>query len=254
MFSDSSPPQPSNDRPKRALGGLVPAQAESAALVVLFLLVGALCLSILGNLILLLNNRALAQRGKTYVQMSSGFSQEAQEFDQLHRESEVIKRTVTTWLQLTFEWDNRLPGSDTTDQGIEFRGTKVPVKAYLASTLLQPGFRQEFLVRLGSDVVPADVYSGARRSLVRFFSLSDPRQVSRGAWEIDVVSTRIELVGGVEEREVPFNRTFRVQAIPPVELALESEGEEPDAFKREVYRLLNNGLVITDITPLDLDN
>jgi hypothetical protein len=228
-----------------------PMQAESQALAVLGFIVGALLLSLLGNLILLLNNRALTQRGSVYVQQPDGFTEKAQEFDELHRQNETLKRTVATWIQLTFEWDNRIPNSNAVDEGMELAGVTVPTKAYLASIVMEDGFRREFLRTLGRDVVPVDVYTGSRRSLVRFYSISTPRQIADGRWEVDVVSTRIELLNGVEEREVDFNRTFTLQAIPPIEPALE---DEPDAFRREAYALLNNGLLITEIRPLDIND
>jgi len=248
-IADRPTPTPQEAKPPKKKG--LPLQAESQALVVLGFIIGALLLSLLGNLILLLNNRSLAQRGSTYVQQPDGFTEVAKEFDELHRQNATLKRTVATWIQLTFEWDNRIPNSDAVDEGMEFAGVTVPTKAYLASIVMEDGFRREFLRALGEDVVPVDVYTGNRRSLVRFYSISTPRQIADGRWEVDVVSTRIELVNGVEEREVDFNRTFTLQAIPPIEPALENE---PDAFRREAYALLNNGLLVTEIRPLDVND
>lgn len=248
-IADRPASQEPQQQPKQKSG--LPIQAESQALVVLGLIVGALLLSLLGNLILLLNNRSLVQRGSVYVQQPDGFTEIAKEFEELHRQNATLKRTVATWIQLTFEWDNRIPDSDMTDEGMEFAGTTVPTKVYLASIVMEDGFRREFLRALGEDVVPVDVYTGNRRSLVRFYSISTPRKIADGRWEVDVVSTRIELVNGVEEREVDFNRTFTLQAIPPVQPALD---DEPDAFRREAYALLNNGLLITEIRPLDVND
>jgi hypothetical protein len=35
-------------------------------------------------------------------QQPDGFTEKAQEFDELHRQNETLKRTVATWIQLTF--------------------------------------------------------------------------------------------------------------------------------------------------------
>lgn len=247
MFSSDLKNQ--NHEKGRSLSRLNPLQGESKALLVVLLLSGTLLLSIFGNLILLTNNRSLAKRERIYVQTPNGFTTEAREFDALHRESETIKQTISTWIQLTFEWDNDIPGSDIEDEGIELYGTTVPTKAYLASILMADGFRSEFLKALGNQVVPRSVYSGRLKSFVRFYSISDPRQINEGRWEVDVVSTRIELLDGIEQREVNFNRTFTVQAILPIEPAFENE---PDPFKQKAYQLLKNGLMITEIQPLDL--
>lgn len=237
------------EKPKRRWQ--TPVGSESKALVVLLLLSGALTLSLVGNLILLLNNRALATQDRVFVQQPDGFTVEAQEFDVLHREADVIRQTVTDWIQLTFEWDNRIPGTEATDEGFEIGQAVVPTKAYLASYLLEPGFRTEFLKALGEEVVPRDVYRGNRKSVVRFYAVSDPRRVGQGRWEVDVVSTRVERVGGREDKEVDFNRTFTLQATPPVEPVLGED--EPLAWRKRVYDLAQNGLIITDIVPLSLE-
>lgn len=225
-------------------------QSESRVLIVLFFLAASLGLSLLINLVLLLNNRALATRESIYVQTPDGFTQKAQEFNVTHREAEAIKQTVVTWMQLTFEWDNSIPGQpDLVDEGFRVGGETVPTKAYLASYLMEEGFRTAFLQRLG-QLVPSDVYSGSRKTLVRFFSVSNPRQVGEARWEVDVVSSRIERVNNVEEAEIEFNRTITVQAVPPVDLALADD--EPLAWRKRVVELMRNGLMITDVVPLKI--
>ncbi|MEM9007109.1 MAG: hypothetical protein AAGE59_26715 [Cyanobacteria bacterium P01_F01_bin.86] len=241
---------PSDSQRTSLIDGLVPLHGESKVLVALFILASTLAISLLANLILLFNNRALATRGKIYVQTPDGFTIQAQEFNQDHREAKVIKQTVATWIQLTFEWDNTVPGNpELLDEGFEVGGVTVPTKAYLASYLMEDGFRTSFLQQLAA-LIPSDVYSGSRKSVVRFFSVSNPRQIATGRWEVDVVSTRIERVNNVEDKEVAFNRTITVQAIPAINLALEDD--DPLAWRQRVYELAQNGLIITDVVPLRL--
>ncbi len=223
---------------------------ENRVLILLLILSGSLLISLLAIVVLLFNNRALAERENTYVQMNDGFTKEIREFNVSHREASTIKQTVSTWVQLTFEWDNRIPGSSATDKGFEINEETIPTKSYLASYIMQEGFRQQFLTQLGSEVVPPDVFTGQRRSTVRIYDISNPRQVGEGTWEIDVVSSRIETVGGREDREVEFNRTFTVEAIPPIESALKEQ--ESSAWRKQVYDLTTNGLIITQIEPLDV--
>lgn len=239
----------SNGNKKKGLiGGLVPIHGENKVLVVLFILAAALGLSLLVNLILMFNNRSLATREKIYVQTPDGFTVTAQEFDQTYRDAKTIKQTVATWIQLTFEWDNKVPGNpDLVDEGFQVTGQTVTTKAYLASYLMEDGFRTSFLEQLG-QLIPSDVYSGSRTSLVRFFSVSDPRQIAEGRWEIDVVTTRIERDNNVEAAEIEFNRTITVEAVPPIDLALEED--EPLVWRQRVQELALNGLIITDVVPL----
>ncbi|MCU0567063.1 MAG: hypothetical protein MUF49_10750 [Oculatellaceae cyanobacterium Prado106] len=195
------------------------------------------------------SNRSLANRGKVYVQMRDGTTNVAQEYDDQYRDSKIIQNTIVTWMQLAFEWDNKIPGSQQTDTGMEILRAQVPTKVYLAGYLLEDGFRQEFLKQMGESIIPRDVFSGNRRSVLRFYSIGNPRQIAVGRWQVDVVATRIESGPTKTLREVPINRTITVQAIPPVPPAL---GEnEPLVWRQKIYELLQNGLMITDVVPLE---
>jgi hypothetical protein len=246
---DSSPivSEPVSSKPLSRLK-FIPVQNESTLVLVLLGLSISLFCALIVLLILTFSNRSLADRGKVYVQMRDGTTDLAQEYDDQYRDSKVIQNTIVAWMQLTFEWDNKIPGTDQTDAGIEVLKEQVPTKAYLAGYLLQDGFRQEFLRQLGASVIPHDVFSGNRRSVLRFYSIGIPRQIAMGRWEVDIVATRIESGATKTLREVPINRTITVQAIPQVAPAL---GEnEPLVWRQKVYQLLSNGLIITDIVPL----
>ena len=228
----------------------IPIRKESSVIVVLSGLVLALAVSALCNLVLIANNRSLAVKKSVYVQQPDGYTGIAQEFDQTHREAEVIKKTATTWMQLSFEWDSQVPGADYTDKGIKVGKQIVPTKTYLASFLMEPGFREEFLTLLGRDIVPQTVFSGNHQSIVRFYSVSEPRQVAAAKWEVDIVATRVDRNANGEIAEIPLNRTITLKAIPPIEPTLGEE--EPLAWRRKVYSLSTNGLMITEVIPLKI--
>lgn len=228
----------------------IPIRKESSVIVVLSGLVLALAVSALCNLVLIANNRSLSVKKSVYVQQPDGYTGIAQEFDQTHREAEVIKKTATTWMQLSFEWDSQVPGADYTDKGIKVGKQIVPTKAYLASFLMEPGFREEFLTLLGRDIVPQTVFSGNHQSIVRFYSVSEPRQVATAKWEVDIVATRVDRNANREIAEIPLNRTITFKAIPPIEPTLGEE--EPLVWRRKVYSLSTNGLMITEVIPLKI--
>lgn len=197
----------------------LPIKSENSLIIILGILGMALLVSLFGNIFQLFNNRALAQRESVYVQQADGTTVKASEFDVFHREADVIKQTAVRWMQMTFEWDNLIPGSNAEDPGYEIEGTtrSIPTEVYLASYLMQDGFRQEFLRILGEQKIPTGVMLGRDKSVVRFFAISDPRQVGEGLWEVDIVATRIERDRNQETNEVPMNRTITLQAIPPIE-------------------------------------
>lgn len=248
LFKQSNPTDNNNlNRPQKEFKIAVKDENKLVlALIGLAAGLGLLCISLL---FLVANNRVLATRGKVYVQLPDGTTKLAQEFSESHRENEVLKKTVIDFIKLTFEWDNKIPGSAQTDRGVSVSGGGVvPTKAYLASYLLEDGFRTEFL-KLLSQIVTRDVYSGNRISIVRFYTISTPRQISQTRWELDTVVTRIEKSNTGEKREVLLNRTYTLQAIVPSELVL---GEsEPLAFRRQVNQLLKNGVMITKIVQFD---
>ena len=218
---------------------------QNKIVISLLVLAGCWLFSLLLLMILVANNHALAHRGKVYVQLNDGNTVPVQEYNFDHRSDAVIRNTVREWLQLTLEWDNRLPETQATDQGIEIsRGQKVTSAAYLASYLMEDGFRRSFLKRL-SQIIPAAVWRGELSSTIRIYHISKPRHKSLGLWQVDVVCTRIDLAANGEKQEVPFNRTFTLKSIEPA-VSLLGEGE-PNAFRSEVYRLLNNGLIISQI-------
>jgi len=231
----------------------LPIKSENSLIILMGILGVGLLVSLFANVFLLFNNRALAQRESIYVQQPDGTTAKAAAFDVTHREAEVIKNTAVRWMQLTFEWDNQIPGSNAEDQGYTVEGTtqKVPTEVYLASYLMDTGFRQEFLRLMGTEKISPGVLQGRVKSSVRFFAISDPRQVGEGLWEVDIVATRIERDRNREVAEVPMNRTITLKAIPPVEPVFEEL--EPLAWRQQMYDLLANGLIIVKVEPLEVD-
>jgi hypothetical protein len=76
--------------PRKALK-FIPVRNETNIVLALMGLAGGLFVLIAAVLILVLNNYALANRSKVYVQLKDGTTDSAQEFDGLHRDPEIIK-------------------------------------------------------------------------------------------------------------------------------------------------------------------
>jgi len=237
------------DRLKERLK-FIPIRNESTMVYILLGLSGSLFFITLIALITAFSNQSLAKRGKVYVQMDSGKTEAVQEFNVEHRDPKIIQSTITAWIQLTYEWDNRIPGTEAFDKGIKVNrnNVSVPTKVYLGSYLLEDGFREAFLNQLGTTVIPKNVARGSTRSVVRFYSLGTPTQVSQSQWQMDIVSTRIESSPTQMLREVPMNWTITVKAIPYVPPTFGQD--EPLVWRQKIYELLSNGLIITDIVPL----
>jgi hypothetical protein len=239
-----------SDRLKERLK-FIPIRNESTMVYILLGLSASLFFITLIALITAFSNQSLAKRGKVYVQMNDGKTEVLQEFDVDHRDPTTIQSTITTWMQLTYEWDNRIPGTKDLDTGIKLPAPSrvvIPTKVYLASYLLEDGFRGALLNELGSKVIPTNVLAGRTRSVVRFYSLGTPIQVSQSQWSMDVVSTRIESSPTQMLREVPMNFKITVKAIPYKKPAFGKD--EPLLWRQKISELFSNGLMITDIEPL----
>jgi hypothetical protein len=251
LFRRDKPSDKAGDGHSKGLK-FISVQNESNVVLALMGLGGALFFIVIILLITIANNYTLAHRGKVYVQMRDGTTDLAQEFDALHRDPQILQTTAVTWMQMSFEWDSRIPNSDQVDAGVrvgKVNNDRVPTKVYLASYLMQDGFRSKFLQQMAQSVIPRQVLNGQLRSVLRFYQVSTPRQIAEGRWEVDIVATRIESDASKELREVPINRTITLQATAPVSPALDEK--DPLLFRQKIYQLTSNGLVITDIVPLE---
>jgi hypothetical protein len=97
-----------------------------------------------------------------------------------------------------------------------------------------------------SELTPAGVFSGNVRSTILIRHVSEPRTIALGKYEIDMIASRnvIEQSGQIEE--IPFNRTFTLEA---VDIPRSPLGKTATEVERVVYSIREAGLEITDIKP-----
>jgi len=189
----------------------------------------------------------LAARKTTFVQLVNGETLVVSERDRYWRYPSVIQNTVRTWTELTFNWDNKIPGTNETDTGVRVGkgGKRIPTSTYFASLLLEPEFAKAALSEI-AELVPSSVFSGKLRSTVMISYLSEPREIRQGEWEVDMIATRllVDRTLGTDER-IPFNRTLRLKV---VEIQKSPLGQNASAFEQKVYEIRSAGLEITRIT------
>ena len=226
---------------------LIQVKDTNRVVFVLTLLASGMLIFSLAGLTLGISNYRLAKRQKIYVEQPDGSIEIAQEKDFDYRSDEVIKETVTNWLYLNWEWDNRIPNSEKKDSGVSLKNeanyVKVPSKVYTASYLMEDGFRQEFLKKM-AQLVPESVYRGNLTSNLRIYHLGQPKR-NKNQYEIQVVTTRIDLSSNGERGETKFNKIFVLETIEPYHLVLEED--EPSNFRKQLQQLLKNGLMIKEI-------
>ena len=230
---------------------LIEVKDTNRVVVVLTILASSLLLFSLSSLLLGISNYHLAKKQKIYVEQPDGLIEVAQSKDFDYRSEQVVKETITNWLYLTWEWDNRIPNSQEKDPGVtlahEANYVKVPAKVYTASYLMDEGFRQEFLKRM-SELIPQSVYRGALTSNLTIYHLGQPLR-NGNQYEIQVIATRTDLSNNGEKAQTKFNKIFVLETIEPYHLLLGKD--EPSAFRKQLEQLLKNGLIIKEIRNLN---
>jgi hypothetical protein len=207
-----------------------------------------LCLTAFNGLILLLTLftafrvNKIAERKTTFAQLVNGQTIYISEQERNWRYPAVIQKVVSDWTTLTFNWDNKLVGTEEADPGIQVVKKRIPTNTWFASLILEPKFAQASLPKI-AELVPTSVFTGQIRSTTIISYLSEPRAIRLGEWEIDMIATRIlvDRSTGRDER-IPFNRTFTVQA---VEIPRSPLGKDASLIEHKIYEVRSSGLQIT---------
>lgn len=196
----------------------------------------------------------LATRKTTFVQLVDGRAVAIREETATYRTPDLVKNVARQWTILTWTWDSKLPGTSKPDAGQKIGSNRLPTTAYLASFLLQgktrssgSSFREESRKAI-AELTPASVFSGNTRSTILINYVSEPRTIAPGRYEVDMVATRnvIDQSGQIEE--IPFNRTFTLEA---VDIPRSPLGKDATDVERAVYNVREAGLEITDIKPFN---
>lgn len=194
----------------------------------------------------------LTTRKTTFVQLVDGRAVAIREEAGTYRTPDLVKNVVRQWTILTWTWDSKLPGTSKPDAGQKVGNDRLTTTAYLASFLLQgktkpngSSFRAESRNAI-AQLTPVGVFSGSTRSTILISYISEPRTVAPGRYEVDMVATRnvIDQSGQIEE--IPFNRTFVLEAVDIPQSPL---GKDATDVERAVYNVREAGLEITEIKP-----
>ena len=227
---------------------LINVKDSNKIVIIFFILAISLLLSLFANLGLVVGNYILTKQEKIYVEQLDGQTTVAKSEDRDFRSSEAIRNTVANWLALSFEWDSRIPNSKEQDPGFVLPdSSKVPTKVYAASYLLdvENSFRREFLTKM-SEIIPSAVYSGKLTSNLLIYEISEPVRIASDKYKVSVVATRTDISTTGERGQIDFNRIITLRTIEPYRLVLGTD--EPSAFRKQLNKLLESGLIIESIS------
>ena len=140
-------------------------EAKNLLALCFLILTGVNILSLILHLFVAYRINSVAAMKTTQVQLINGQTYYVAERDRFFRYPSVIQSFVKTWAELTFNWDNKIPGTNDTGSEIKVNSKRVPTSSYFASLLLEPKFGKASLPEI-AELVPNKVFTGQLRATV----------------------------------------------------------------------------------------
>jgi hypothetical protein len=190
------------------------------------------------------------------VQLLDGHSVAMEPVDHNARSPELIRQFVKNSLGLMFKWSSTLPtaqeaGANATlrDPGVAIAGRRITTASWQASAVFSEDFRTAFLEEI-AKLTPQEVFGGGTQGMLNFTSISDPKPIAVGKWQIDVVAhLMIYDAAHPAGRAISFNKSIFIQAVEP---ATDPLAETSTPIQKAVYQMRQDGLEIIEIHDLDL--
>ena len=219
----------------------------------------SLALNGLALLIALLNSVAVVGLSNrpvpTLVQLEDGHSIAVEPVNHLHRTPTVIRLFVKDILSMMFTWNAASQGSGQggrggaviADEGVGIDDARITTKSWQASFAFSEDFRIPFLTQVGA-MTPKDVFTGNAQSVLNITSISNPTEIKKGKWQVDMVASLLIFdQQHPQGLSIPFNKTITVEAVEPLSDPLPNDAS---AIQRAVYRIRGGGLQITEMYEL----
>ncbi|MBN8564867.1 MAG: hypothetical protein J0L70_30500 [Leptolyngbya sp. UWPOB_LEPTO1] len=192
------------------------------------------------------------------VQLLDGHSVAMEPVDPHQRTPSIIRQFTKDSLGLMFTWSSKIQGSNVKpnapgtvrDPGISIGTGRITTSSWQASFALREDFRNAFLEQV-AKLTPSDVFNGDAQSVLSFESISEPRLIKPGEWQIDLVANLLIFDSTHPQgNAVPFNKSVFVTAIEPTTDPLP---EHSSPIQKAVYHVQTSGLQIREIRDLDIE-
>ena len=187
------------------------------------------------------------------MQLVDGRSVLSEPVDHLDRAPETIRLFTKQAMTMMFTWspvqaqDGSGAARTVGDEGVKVGNTRATTKSWQASFTLSEDFRAPFLIEVGG-MTPRDVFAGNAQSVFNIESLTQPRQLGSGRWEIELVANLVIFnQRNAQGVSIPFNKKIYLRAIEPPSDPL---SDEATGIQKAVYRIRSSGLQITEMHEL----
>lgn len=195
----------------------------------------------------------------TLVQLSDGKVVNVAPLGSKERTNAVIQRFTVETLTGLMSWTNQIQSPDgkvVADPGVNVRINQgsdarqsgsytLPTSVWRSSFAFSESFRQSLLGEIG-NLIPAGVARGTARSALVINTVTVPKRIKEGEWEISIVADLVITDAGLSRR-IPFNKIITVQAVdtPPLDMVnLTSLG---NPLQRDILLARKDGLEITSM-------
>lgn len=189
------------------------------------------------------------------IQLNEGRSVLVEPVDSDYRTPEVVESFVEESISQLFTWNAAAEEGGSrrlADKGVEVgSGQRIPTRTWRASFAISNefGFRETFLEEMATSFIPRGVMTGDAQSALLIDSLTEPRAIKPGVWEVNMVSFLVIFDGqNPQGKATEFNKTIVVQAVEP---ALDPLPAETSPIQKAVYETRSKGLIITEIYELE---
>ena len=189
----------------------------------------------------------------TLVQLQNGQSALVEPANSQFRSNALIKSFAEESMSQLFTWNTVSKSSDgsrrLSDKGVSVGdGKKVPTRTWQASFSLSNDFRETFMQEMAKSFIPAGVLTGEAQSALLVESLTEPRPVGNGLWELDMVAFIVIFDGrNPQGKATSFNKTLVIKAVEP---SIDPLPEETTPIQKAVYQTRAKGLEIYEIYEL----
>jgi hypothetical protein len=170
------------------------------------------------------------------------------------RPPEVIKDFVNEAVKGLYSWRSIVKNSNDKEGGFEkdsgvdvdygFKKIKIPTAAWERSFALDTKLQAGFLQKI-AQIIDSLSPKGAIETTLLVERIGEPKQQSKGVWNVDVVSTLIVMRRGSEGNPeyVPINQRLTVKAVPvPIG---QNDKKYPEGIGSMVRQTLSRGLQIS---------
>jgi len=194
------------------------------------------------------------------VQLLDGHSVAMEPVETHQRTPATVRQFTKDSLGLMFTWNSKIQSSkdeansgksdSVKDPGVSVGTGRITTSSWQASFALREDFRNSFLEQV-AKLTPSDVFNGDAQSVLSFESVSQPKLIKPGEWQIDLVANLLIFDSTHPQgKAIPFNKTVFVTAVEPTTDPL---AEHSSPIQKAVYHVQASGLQIREIRDLAIE-